>query len=276
MLIALDIDGTITQDKLSVPQEVCAYLKELTEQGCKICVLTGRTYTFASKALSSFDFDYYFSAQNGSVLFEMPRQKELHRSYMDNAVIDIIDQAYQGYHLDYLVYAGYEEGDFCYYRKGKFSNEIHAYLKDLQTRQEVAWKEVDNFFAINSFPLIKGFGSYQAMKEIKEKLDQTGLFEIALNRDFFDDRFYLIQITNHFTSKGSSLEYLIKKLGVKVPVIAAGDDDNDISMFKVADVSIAIETAPAHVKEQANWIAESPKTFGIIKTLKKVLATLNG
>ena len=64
--IALDIDGTITLDKYSVPQPVIDYLGSLSRSGWRIALATGRPYAFASMALSKFDFPYVFLVQNGS------------------------------------------------------------------------------------------------------------------------------------------------------------------------------------------------------------------
>ena len=58
--IALDIDGTITLDKYSVPQEVVDYLRKLEKSGWNIAMATGRSFVFASMALSKFDFPFTF------------------------------------------------------------------------------------------------------------------------------------------------------------------------------------------------------------------------
>ena len=75
--IALDIDGTITLDKYSVPKPVVQYLRHLHEEGWNIAMATGRPFAFGSIALSEFDFPYIFLAQNGSIAIEMPSKKIL-------------------------------------------------------------------------------------------------------------------------------------------------------------------------------------------------------
>ena len=49
------------------------------------------------------------------------------------------------------------------------------------------------------------------------------------------------------------------------------DDENDLSMLKVADKKIVVNTAPSHLKTIADVICLPPKELGIIHALKEVL-----
>src|SRR5690606_28845072 len=91
--IALDIDGTITLDKYSVPKPVTDYLRDLHRNGWKIAMATGRPFRFASMALSEFDFPYVFLCQNGSVALEMPSRNILFKRYLSWDAIGLIEKA---------------------------------------------------------------------------------------------------------------------------------------------------------------------------------------
>ncbi len=269
--IALDIDGTITLDKYSVPQPVTDFLRRLHEEGWNIAMATGRPFAFASMALSQFDFPYIFLLQNGSLALEMPSRKFLFRRYISPRVIHLVEQAYAGIDSDFLIYAGYEKGDFCYWRPHRFSTEDLRYLDDLQKRQKERWQAVDRFVDLEEFPLIKCFGHETRMRRVAERLKATEKFQVAKIRDPFEEGYYLLLVTDRKASKGDSLNEVLKLKGRGSRVIAAGDDENDIALLQMADVKIAMAHAPETLQKVATFIAPPTKDCGIIQALQLAL-----
>ncbi len=268
--IALDIDGTITLDKYSVPREVTAYLRGLQKDGWNIAMVTGRPFAFALMALSEFDFPYTFIAQNGSLALEMPEKKFLFKTYIQSNSIPLFEAAFEGIHSDFLIYAGYEKGDFCYWRPNRFAHEDLDYLADLQKRQKEKWVEVDQYetMQLDAFPLVKCFGLESKMDLIAARLRSFNKFEVTKLRDPFVEGHYILLVTDIEASKGKSLTKLLNLKGRGAHVIAAGDDENDISLLKVADTKIAMAHAPESLQQVATFIAPPTKDHGIIKALQ--------
>ncbi|MDE3045678.1 MAG: HAD family phosphatase [Verrucomicrobiota bacterium] len=270
--IALDIDGTITLDKYKVPDEVVSFLRKITSEGWKLVLATGRPYAFASMALGEFDFPYSFLAQNGSAALQMPDKEPLFTRYIDPSKLPLIEAAYEGIESDFLIYAGFEKGDFCYYRPHRFSADELIYLSDLQKRQKESWREVTEFkdAEIGAFPLVKCFGFTHQLTQIADRLRATQAFNVAHIRDPYDDAMDLLLVTDRTASKGLGLAELLHRYGKSGLVIAAGDDENDLSLFDVADVKIAMPHAPASLHERADFIAPPTAEQGIIRALKMV------
>lgn len=270
--IALDIDGTITLDKYSVPQEVVSYLCHLQKEGWNIAFATGRPLAFAARALSQFHFPYTFLAQNGTAVLEMPNQKLLFTRYLSPSVIPLVERCYEGIDSDFLIYSGYESGDFCFWRPHRLHEEAIHYLGDLQNRQKESWRSVSDFDGITeNFPLIKCFGFEKEINTIAKRLKQTGLFQVSTIRDPFAEGYFLLLVTDKQASKGISLEEVFKLKGRGGCVIAAGDDENDISLLQVADIKIAMSHAPESLKQMADFTALPTKQLGIIPALKRAI-----
>ena len=269
--IALDIDGTITFDKYSVPREVVDYLRKLNQDGWNIALATGRPLAFAAMALIQFDFPYTFLPQNGSAALEMPSKKLLFKKYILPSNIPLVEKAFEGIDTDFLIYAGYEKGDFCYFRPSRFSPDDLAYLEDLQKRQNEKWEAVDSFSKLDDFPLIKCFGSEERMARVAQSLRQSGKFQVAKIRDPFQPGYFLLLVTDAKASKGDSLCEVFKLKGRGGRVIAAGDDENDISLLNAADTKIAMSHAPEALQQVADFIAPPTKDCGIIKALQLAL-----
>jgi hydroxymethylpyrimidine pyrophosphatase-like HAD family hydrolase len=272
--IALDIDGTITLDKYSVPKEVTAYLRSLNMSGWNIAMVTGRPYSFAAMALSDFDFPYTFLAQNGSVGLEMPQKKLLFKVYIQSKLIPLVEKAFEGIDSDFLIYAGYEKGDFCYWRPNRFSPEDLRYLSDLQKRQKEKWQQVDRYenVKLDAFPMIKCFGNGPRMDLIASRLRAMGQFEIAKIRDPFEEGYYILLVNDINASKGRSLTRVFDLKGRGAQVIAAGDDENDLSLLEVADTKIAMSHAPKSLQKVATFIAPPTQDCGIIQALQMAIS----
>lgn len=269
--IALDIDGTITLDKYSVPRPVTDFLRQLQRDGWNIAMATGRPFAFASMVLSEFDFPYVFLPQNGSLALEMPNKKILFRKYISAQMVHLVEKAYEGIDSDFIVYAGYEKGDFCYWRPQRFSPEDLHYLEDLQKRQKEKWQSVEKFDALDDFPLIKCFGHETRMDKVASRLRATGKFQVTKIRDPFEEGYYLLLVTDQKASKGASLKEVFALKGRGERVIAAGDDENDISLLQAADIKIAMAHAPESLQQVATFIAPPTRDHGIIKALQMAL-----
>ncbi len=82
------------------------------------------------------------------------------------------------------------------------------------------------------------------MAAAAEKLRGTEAFQVARIRDPFVENYNLLLVTDKAVSKGLSMDELFKMRGRGGKVIAAGDDENDISLLQAADVKIAMSHAP--------------------------------
>lgn len=266
--IALDVDGTITQDKYSIPTDVISFLNECHGNGWRIVFATGRAFIFAKPALEKIPFPYFLMPQNGSVVMRMPSQEIMFKRYMNPEVIRDLEEIYEGKNSHYLVYSGVENGDRCYYQPTRFSKADLVYLEGVQKREKEEWMTGSVDF---DFPLIKCFGKLEAMKKVERKLLKKGHFEVTLIRDPFHSSYYLLLVTNKNASKGSSLQEIISQEGKGKIVIAAGDDVNDISLLQAADVRIAMPHAPEELRKIADFISPPVAEMGIIQALKIVI-----
>jgi hydroxymethylpyrimidine pyrophosphatase-like HAD family hydrolase len=203
----------------------------------------------------------------------MPRQTLLFKNYMTPASLPLFETAYEGIDSDFLIYAGYEKGDFCYWRPERLGSDDLHYLEDLQKRQKERWQAVDSYnpSQLPHFPLIKCFGPKQRMEKVSQRLKATQRCEVAFIRDPYDEVYHLLLVTDQKVSKGESLKRLFQLKGRGERVIAAGDDENDLSLLQTADTKIAMAHAPASLQQVADFIAPPTKDQGIIHALQMAL-----
>jgi Cof subfamily protein (haloacid dehalogenase superfamily) len=268
--LAFDIDGTITDDRISIPSLVSSYFKQLSGMGWKFVFLTGRSYTFSKTCLDCFDFDYYFSSQNGSLLMEMPSKEIIFKDYVHGSAIEHLEAVFHDLDCDFIVYKGMEFNDSCYFRPKRIPKNIMPYIYELQAREKEDWEEVDNF-VIDSFPLAKCVGSLEQLHLAYDRLEKMKMFDISIIRDPFFEKTHILLVTNKGVCKGAALRRLTSRHEKSV-IISAGNDFNDITLLEAGDIKIAMKNSPKELLSIANYIAPSAREMGIVTTLKSILS----
>ena len=269
-LIALDIDGTLTDKNHLIPPKVNTYLHKLYNEGWNVVLLTGRPFSFAKYAIQNIDFPYYLGLQNGADIIKMPEKRLAKRAYLTFETVKTLDDLYQDLPSDFLIYSGYEAGDFCYYRSKRFPATMASYLEKLKKLSDAPWRDwSDTQLDQNEFPLIKCVGFKDELESIEKKLQDvaTSLIVDPVSAGYY----HLILVTHTEATKGHGLARIQHYLNIDGPTIAAGDDMNDIPMLEKADIAIAMSTAPTPVLEKGDIIAAPSTDLGIIPALQQAI-----
>ncbi len=271
-VIALDIDGTLTYGKRPIAGPITAYLDQKAKEGWTIFFITGRTLAFATMAISHLKFPYYIGVQNGADILEMPAKKNVFRKHIPLSILDLFDQIFDPIEGDYLVHTDYEKGDVCHYREKHLTKEGLEYIK--RVGEVIPVKSVESFKVLDGehTPYVKCFGTHQEMIEMEKLLEMVPGISCVRNRDVIVSDRSILLISAEGIDKGTAVSHLLEtKIGQR-PVIAAGDDRNDIPLLKVADVGIAIENGCQELIEMADIVAKGPEEHGVIAALDEGIA----
>jgi len=78
-----------------------------------------------------------------------------------------------------------------------------------------------------------------------------------------------IEVMNEGVSKGTGLNYLIDKLNIdKSEVVAIGDNENDISMFKVAGLAVGMRNGDESIKNHVHVFTDTNDEDGVAKAIE--------
>lgn len=272
--LALDIDGTITDDPHHLPQQVATCLVEMHNTGWELIFLTGRNFQWAYSVLKHLSSPYLLALQNGALVLAMPERKILSTCYLDQTVLKPLEAICQEVGTDFIIYSGFEFGDVCYYRPKNFSQKALEYLQYRTELLKENWVAVDNFEHLPTlkFASIKFIEKWDLIQKIVLNVEETLHLHIPLNRDPVDESYFVAQATRAEANKGQVLNKLLAEKSWKGPVIAAGDDASDLSMLKEATIKIAMANAPKELLAIADVIAPPASLNGIVTGLHHALA----
>jgi len=277
-MIALDIDGTIAVAHNPIEKEVVDFFHELANDGWQFVFITGRTFSWGHEVLKNLPFPYFFAAYNGAQLFKMPEKKVVVEKFLTPVFFSDLDGACYAQKTDYVIYTASEKHAICYYRPHRFESYILEYLNERKKLLQEEWIPLDSYneIPVVSFPAVKCFGGLSSTKAIASFVEKQHNLHSPVIKDPYSKDFYVLQLTNNGVSKGETVKFLQAFFKGQGVTIAAGDDNNDISMLEIADISIVMETAPKGMLENADVIAPSASNRGIIQGIKQALVMTKG
>lgn len=252
-ILALDIDGTIVHKHQPPSIQVAEYLTSLAREGWIIFFATGRTVRWSLEHLSSLPFSFFLAPYNGACLYVIPENTVLQQAFLDRS--RVIKLAPFSAEFGSVIYeAGGEERIF--YTEKMFSTSVRQHLQNRQINQKEQWEVLGDLTELPEMEVasVRFFlQPDEAYRIAKSIIEQTNLRAPTM-KDSFWDALRIVQVTSIEASKGQALLAVRKKFPA-IPVIAAGDDCNDVDLLLAADVGIAMASAPEELKLIASIIA---------------------
>jgi len=259
-LIVFDLDDTLLNKEHKLSSKTISAIKSLKAKGKKITIATGRMFVSALPYVEELEIDLPVISYNGAYVCD-PKSHEVifHHAISTDLVQAIIKEAEQeGLHIN-LYY-----GDDFYVKERNKGVEIYEEIAGVKGK--TIGKLSENY---------KG----EATKILLIEKDQEKKYHYL---DYFKENYgdkleiteskeYFIEFTAKNVSKGEALEKLAKSLNIpQKKVIAVGNGFNDLTMIKWADLGIAVDNAPQHVKEKANLIAGHHDENGVADILGEI------
>lgn len=263
-LIALDMDGTLLNKKKKISYKTKKYLQKLAKKGHIIVLTSGRPIRsllpyYKTLRLNTpvvcYNGAYVFSPNDPSVpttIFEL-NQKTIKNIYKDvkpyifNVMAETPNEIFLDKEDEYL--------DKFFYFKGMKINK-------------------GEFFKILNQNTMTYINKYSGNKE-----DEIKVREILAKYKEFDVCFWTNSPYFEFSckgvSKGSSIGLIAEYYNIsKDHIIAFGDAQNDVELFKHAKISVAMKNGSNDLKKDATLVSIKDNNHnGIYYTLKNLISS---
>lgn len=264
-LITSDLDETLLRKDGSISEANVSAIKEAAAAGVKFVPNTGRSFLTIQPLLQTLGLfqqpDEYVISYNGGVVVENQNNRVIVSNAMphDEAekVFEIMrefdDIDIHIYTLDHL---------YIYHLRA----DDQAYLKT----RGVAYDEFDA-------PTLAAFKDDQIMKIIgmhPQRHVQDRLYQAVMTR--FNDQInctyssgQYMEVNHLGVDKGKAVLDLGQQLGISADeIIAIGDNDNDLSMLRVAGMPVAVANGIDSVKQVAKYVTDHDYERGVADAIK--------
>ena len=263
-LIALDIDGTLTNSKKELTPHTRYALIEAQNKGKKVILASGRHPVGIKQLAHDLMLDryggYIMAFNGGKIINCETGETVVSKVFPIEYVPDIVSVLKDSN----ITINTYDDKRIISVNK---VNDYTDVEKDILKTEMVV---VDDFisairFDINKILLAGEPDEIDKYQEIFSKR-YDGLLDV------FKSAPYFLEMMPFGVTKGSMLPMLLEKLDVKrEELVAFGDHYNDMTMIGYAGFGVAMGNAVQDLKKIADYVCETNDDDGVAKTIEKYI-----
>lgn len=260
-VIALDLDGTLTNNEKEVTPRTLEALFKAQDEGATIVIASGRP-SFGIKSVSdSLQMSTrggYILSYNGGKIIDTLTHQSIFKKKLSEDVIPVI------YH--YAKEKGYA---LLGYKEGKIVTESpdDEYVWEERRVNKMEIDGVDNLLEALVANPCKLLMTGPEEEMAKAEVDLKAL--LGEKMDIFRSAPFDLELVPKGIDKAETLNKLLEILGLTTDdLIAFGDGYNDLSMIKLAGMGVAMENAVPELKEAADYITLTNEEDGVAAALE--------
>ncbi len=254
LLICCDIDGTLINDDLKIPENNLRAIEYFRSEGGLFTIATGRTIFGAALYFDEINPDTPLICQNGGAIYDCQKKEYLWYSVLpDNAraVVEYVERKFPFAGIEILTC------DTVYFSRESDFTTLHKTQELFETTSK-CWRDIHE-------PWIKVL-----FAQSPEEADilQADIEKQPFYRDFRIMRsaptYY--EFIEKNSNKGNAIKMLSDITGHSMQkIITIGDNDNDYTMLRAVNQSFVPSCASKKAKENAKTILQSTNNDGLLQ-----------
>ncbi|MBW5447266.1 HAD-IIB family hydrolase [Cohnella sp. CFH 77786] len=237
-LLALDLDGTLLNDRSEISPANEEWIRRAREAGVTVILSTGRGFPSALPFAEQLGLDGPMITVNGGEIWRKPR--ELHRRTLLDA--DMVMRLHR---------LAERHGDtwfWAYSTESVYNKE--RWVDDTPSRQWLKFGYYTEELAV--------------LNEILSEIKTWEGLEISNSSPFN------IEVNPAGVSKASAIEEVCRMIGCGMSEAAAvGDSLNDIAAIRACGLGVAMGNAQEEVKEAADFVTSSHQEDGVARMIQE-------
>lgn len=261
-MIALDLDGTLTNSNKIITPQTKQALFEYQKQGGRVVLASGRPTQGIVPLAEELELEKnggFILAFNGSRIVNCETNEVLFNQTLKMGEMAELHELTERYKMNILTY----EGDVIY-----TENTLDPYALLEQRITKMKMVQVPDISKAVTAPVNKCLmtGDPEILVEVEQKVKEVmgNRIEVYRSQDFF------LELVPQNVDKATSLQSLLEQLGMqKEEMIACGDGFNDLSMIQYAGLGVAMSNAHKDIQNAADFVTLSNDEDGIAHVLQK-------
>lgn len=266
-IIALDLDGTLTNSEKNITPRTLDALMKAQREGVRLVLASGRP-TFGIAALANqlqlADYGGYVLSYNGGRIIDWCEKTVIFSQVVDQKLVPILYDFAKKAQLPIVTYlpeailASKNEGEYL-------AEEARINGMPVVVAQNFVEEAMQIAGGSTKF-LIPGEPELLIQFESEMKAALSEQMEVFRSAPFF------LELPPKGIDKAQSLQRLLTHLGLeRESLMAFGDGFNDLSMIQFAGQGVAMANAVEEVKSIADFVTTSNEEDGIAHALEQLL-----
>ena len=262
-LIAIDLDGTLLNEKKEISEYSLSVLRRAVEAGVYITVASGRRYSDVMDFSEAIAPGQPVICANGAMAclndpYECVYCECLPKARL-RSVVELLEKEKCYYH----VYC--DDGSVMESRTAnpglKRKLNCYDYQGEVLTGDEMPKYVGDGALKVVTF--IPDRNKVARVRSAMEKIDG-----LEINSSWWDN----LEMLEAGVHKGAAVRALAERLNLPMEqVMAIGDNENDLSMFEVAGLSVAMGNANERVRASARFETLTNDAQGVAAAIRAIV-----
>lgn len=257
-LLISDVDGTLVRKDKTVSDATVEAVTRLREAGVRFTLISARPLTGVQSILERLGVDLPVGAYNGGTIAR-PDGTVISAERLDAATAR---EALQRFDLDWVTTWVFADGRWHTRSTDTPHNASEivtaAQQPTVVTDFDALTDRIDKIVAVSD--------EEPRLAELERRTQEAlgGRATVARSQTYYLD------VTAPDANKGHGVTELARAIGVPLEQVAViGDGQNDVYMFKVAGLSIAVDNASDDVKKAADHVTASNLDDGVAQAIDR-------
>ncbi|WP_032122232.1 Cof-type HAD-IIB family hydrolase [Clostridium amazonitimonense] len=269
-MLCTDMDGTLLNSNKDISDRTKEAIKKAHEKGVHIVVSTGRMFNSANYYADMLHIKAPIISANGAFIREKDKNDVIYKNVLGkdkcNSLLKVLQKhkVHAHFHTpnamfsDKMVFSAKIYSDMNSYLPEDNKIDIHIVEKD--------WEQIFEKYEDSIVKCIAIDEDVEKIQNVKSEIMRMSGIEVVSS---YENN---CEIMTEGVSKGRGVEILAGYYGLNPEeIICIGDNENDLSMIKVAGLGIAMGNAPEDIKKQADYVTDNNDSDGVAKAIEKFI-----
>jgi len=260
--LAVDLDGTLLHSDDRVTERSLRALRAAEQAGLRIIIATARWYQLARRVARDIDAKEPVIACAGAQVRRLADEHDLLDLRMPEAFAEELYAIVDSRRC--MAWITLDDTVLC---KMHGEPDRAAWPREMVFTPKLGG-------ASHVAPRIALVQGSEATAHIVERLGKQWSERVRFVESFSSRRKSMLTLTAAGADKGAALSVACADMGLDTSqVVAFGDAEADVEMFRVAGASVAMGQASDHVKSMATAVTASNDEDGVALSVERLLAT---
>jgi Cof subfamily protein (haloacid dehalogenase superfamily) len=256
--LAIDLDGTLlTGDEL--PTENIRAVRAARDQGLRIIIATARWSHYALRVAKALDIEGPVIACSGAQVHDAALGRDI---FDERIPLRCVEALYSICNAERCIATITVDQRVLLKLEGDPAAELDAEFQPV--RSLVADSR--------DLPRVAAIQGTRCNQRIRSELEDAFRDSVNVFDSIGPTGKLVLTLTGKLASKGLALEAACRHLGIETgQVVAFGDAENDVEMFRRAGASVAMGQADEKTKSAATWVSLSNDQAGVAHAIDRLL-----
>ncbi len=252
-LYVSDLDGTLLNNGSFVSDRSAEIISGLTADGALITVATARTPATVVPLLKDTETDVPYIVLTGAATFDPIGMVYLSSRSIPSADCVLLNRLFARARINLFIYRFLDRRYLTVYHDRHMTEQEYSFYEE---RADLKLKHFT--FGPQSDPdaeavLYFALGHEENIRALADEIARAGRYSVSCYPDIYAVGIYMLEVFTAGVSKADAVADM-KQHVCADRLVVFGDNLNDIPMFGVADLAVAVANAQPRVREAADIV----------------------